>query len=83
MYRPLKDWPSSTLLQLIAANAYALWALGALLGMVVVVPRVMELKGRPPEDITVFGIVATVLLLTLGCLFFQNRLNREVGRRLT
>ena len=82
VYRPIRDWPSNTLLQLIAANAYALWGLGAFLGMVVIVPRVLELKGRPPESLTVFGITGVILLLTLGCLFFQNRLNREVWRRL-
>lgn len=82
MFRPLRDWPSSILLQLAAASAYALWALGAFLGIVVVVPRVLELKGRPAESLTVFGITAGLLLLTLACLFIVNRLYRELARRL-
>jgi len=82
VFRSLRDWPSSTVLQLIAANAYALWALGSMLGLVVIVPRVLELKGQPPESLTVFEITGVILLLTLGCLLFQNRLNREIGRRL-
>ncbi len=82
MYRSLRDWPSSTVLQLVAANAYALWVLGAFLGIVVVVPRVQELKGLPPESLTVFGITGVILLVTLGCLYFQNRLSRELERRL-
>jgi len=65
-----------------SANAYALWGLGAFLGIIVVVPRVMELKGQPAENLTVFGITGAILLLTLGCLFFLNRLNRELERRL-
>jgi hypothetical protein len=82
MFRPIKDWPSSLLLQLTASNAYALWVLGALLGIVTVVPRVAELKGQPADSLTIFGITAALLLLTLGCLFFLNRLNRELERRL-
>jgi len=82
VFRPIRDWPSSSLLQLTAANAYALWALGAFLGIVTVVPRVLELKGQPAESMTIFGITAVILLLTLGCLFTVNRLNRELGRRL-
>lgn len=82
MFRPIRDWPTSSLLQLVAANAYALWALGAILGIVAVVPRVLELKGQPAESLTIFGIMAVILLLTLGCLFTVNRLNRELERRL-
>jgi hypothetical protein len=82
MYRPMRAWPSSAVLQLIAANAYVLWGLGALLGIVAIVPRVLELKGQPPESLTVFGITGAILLVTLICLFFQNRLNRELARRL-
>jgi hypothetical protein len=82
MYRPITDWPSRAVLQVIAANAYALWGLGMLLGVVAVVPRVLELKGQAPESLAVFGITGVILLLTLVCLFFQNRLNRELARRL-
>ena len=82
MFRPIRDWPSSSLLQLTAANAYALWVLGAFLGIVTVVPRVLELKGQPAESLTIFGVMAALLLSTLGCLFFLNRLNRELERRL-
>ena len=82
MFRPIRVWPSSLLLQVAAAYAYALWALGAVLGIVAVVPRVLELKGQPAESLTIFGITAVILFLTLGCLFTVNRLNRELGRRL-
>lgn len=82
MLRPVRDWPTSALLQLLAANAYALWALGAFLGLVAAVPRVLELKGQAADSLTVFGIMAAILLLTLGCLFTVNRLNRELERRL-
>jgi hypothetical protein len=82
VFRPMRDWPIDTVLQLIAANAYVLWGLGVILGMVIVVPRVQELKGQPPESLTVFEITAAILLLTLVWLFFQNRLNRELSRRI-
>jgi len=32
--------------------------------------------------LTVFGITAAILLLTLGCIFFLNRINRELKGRL-
>ncbi len=80
--RPIRDWPSSTLLQLAKGHAYAFWCLGAVLGIVTVIPRVQELKGQPAEDLTVFGVTGMILLLTLGCLFTLSRLTRELERRL-
>ena len=82
VYRPIADWPSNTLLLLTSRLAYTLWILGAFLGLVTVMPRVLELKGQPPENLTVFGITAAILLLTLGCILFLNRINKELKGRL-
>jgi hypothetical protein len=78
----LSDVPSRSLLQLCNGLAYCLWGLGAFLGIVAVVPRVLELKGQPPDSLTVFGITGALLLLTVGCVFALSRLNRELERRL-
>lgn len=82
MLKRLSDVPSRSLLQLYNGLAYTLWALGAFLGIIAVVPRVLELKGQPAESLTVFGITAALLLLTVGCVFALSRLHRELERRL-
>ena len=82
MHKRLNDLPYRSLLQLYRGFAYALWVLGAFLGIIAVVPRVLELKGQPLENLTVLGIAAVILLLTLGCVFSLSRLSSELERRL-
>ncbi len=82
MRRRLSELPTESLLHLTSGMAYLLWCLGIILSMTMVAPRILELKGQPPESATVFAIVAVVLGVTFGCVFIHSRLMREVGRRL-
>jgi hypothetical protein len=77
----LSEVSSHSLLRLYSALAYTLWGLGAFLGIIAVLPRVLELKGQPAESLTVFGITAAILVLTVGCVLSLNRLNRELELR--
>ncbi len=83
MHKHLSDLPGRSLLQLYRGLAYALWVLGAFLGIVTVVPRVLELKGQPAENLTVFGVTGAILILTVGCVFALSRLASELERRLS
>jgi uncharacterized integral membrane protein len=81
--KPFTDWPRGALLHLHKTLAYGLFFLGALLGVVTVTPRVMELKGGPPDSLVVASLMGGVLLVALLCIVVIMRISRELDRRLS
>ena len=82
-FKPLTDWPRGALLHLHKTLAYALFFLGAFLGFVTVTPRVMELKGEPPDSLLVASLIGGILLVALLCIAPIVRISRELERRLS
>ena len=81
--KPLTDWPRGALLHLHKTLAYALFFLGAFLGFVTVTPRLMELKGEPPDSLLVASLLAGILAISLVCIVLIVRISRELERRLS
>ena len=81
--KPLTDWPRGALLHLHKTLAHALFFLGAFLGFAAVTPRVMELKGEPPDSLLVASLIGGILLVALLCIALIVRISRELERRLS
>ena len=81
--KPLTDWPRGVLLHLRKTLAYTLFVLGTFLGFTAVTPRVMELKGEPPDSLLVASLTGGILLVALLCIALIVRISRELERRLS
>lgn len=83
MRKRLREVPTGLLLHLTRGMSYLFWGLGTILGLTIVLPRILELKGQVSDSETIFAVTAGVLIVTLGCLFIHSRLVNEIERRLS